>query len=144
MLLVDADADIHKRLAKAHLKPDALDPWESWKIFKRFLEDTVTEVYESAAFQCGCFENESGDECFYAHFVRQFSQWDGDQDAPLRRIVFEFRYAVDDISPHVAQEMWTHDFPSLAEFASVVEGLPQFQSAMSAHPTDTTVYSEEL
>jgi len=144
MLPTQAEPDLVARLAAAGLTPEALDPWRAWKVFKRSLDSEVEGVYDAAAFQCGRFEDEDGGESFYACLVRQFSRWEDEEDAPIRRVVMELRYRPADIPLDVPTEVWTHDFPTRADFATVVEGLPQFQAAMSAVPTHTEVYGEEL
>jgi hypothetical protein len=145
MLPAQAEPELVTRLTAAGLAPESLDPWEAWKVFKRYLHAEVDGVYDAAAFQCGRFPDDGSDtESFYATFVRQFSRWEGGRDEPVRRVVLELRYGVGDIRPDLAREVWTHDFPTLEEFASVVEGLPQFQSAMSVRPKHTAVYGEEL
>lgn len=77
-------------------------------------------------------------------FVRQFSQRDGPDDAPVGRVIIELDYDPSAIKPAVPVETWTLDYATLSEFASVVEGLPQFQAALNARPRATDVYREEL
>jgi len=145
MLPTQAEPELVSRLTAAGLSTEALDPWEAWKVFKRYLHAEVDGVYDAASFQCGPFPDDGGEgESFYVTFVRQFSHLEGKEEAPLRRIVLELRYDLDQIQPGVPAELWTHDFPTLEEFASVVEGLPQFQAAISVTPNQTDVYGEEL
>jgi hypothetical protein len=145
MLPTQAEQELVTRLTAAGLSPEALDHWEAWKVFKQYLHAEVEGVYDVAAFQCGRFPDDGGEgESFYATFVRQFSRLEGEEEAPLRRIVMELRYGLDQLQPGAPAEVWTHDFPTLEEFASVVEGLPQFQAAMSTVPEHTEVYGEEL
>jgi hypothetical protein len=144
MLPAQAERELHRRLEGVGLSPDALDPWEAWKTFKAYLRTVAEGVYDAAAFQCGQFEDDGGGESFYCLLVRQFSQREGQADAPVRRVVLELRYDVGQVNPGGPAEVWTHDFPSLEEFGTVVEGLPQFQGAMNARPKHTEVYSEEL
>ena len=145
MLPTQAERELVNRLTAAGLSPHALDPWGAWKVFKQYLHAEVQGVYDAASFQCGRFPDEGGEgESFYATFVRQFSHLEGKEEAPVRRVVLEFRYDLDQIRPSLPAEVWTHDFPTLEEFASVVEGLPQFQTAMSVTPAHTEVYGEEL
>jgi hypothetical protein len=40
--------------------------------------------------------------------------------------------------------VWTHDFPTLEEFASVVEAQPQFQTVVNSRPLQTDVYDDEI
>jgi hypothetical protein len=145
MLPSEAEPELVNRFIAAGLAPGALDPWEAWKVFKQYLHSEVHGVYDAASFQCGQFPDDGGEgESFYATFARQFSKWEGKEDAPIRRVVVELRYGLDQIRPGALAEVWTHDFPTLEEFASVVEGLPQFQAAMSITPEHTEVYGEEL
>ena len=139
-----SEADLLARLQAAGLNPQALDPWETWKVFKKYLEAEVEGVYDAGSVQCGSFENEAGGNDFCLFFVRQFSQREGLDDAPLGRVIIELAYDVSTIRPAAAAEAWTHDYRTLSEFATVVEGLPQFQSALNAHPKATDVYQEEL
>ena len=145
MLPTQAEQELVTRLTAAGLTLEALDPWEAWKVFKQYLHTEVQDVFDVAAFQAGRFPDEGGEgESFYATFVRQFSRLEDKEEAPLRRVVMALRYGLDQLSPSLQAEVWTHDFPTLEEFASVVEGLPQFQAAMSAVPEHTEVYGEEL
>ena len=145
MLPTQAEQELVTRLTTAGLSPEALDPWEAWKVFKKYLHSEVQDVYDAASFQCGSFPDDQGEgESFYATFVRQFSRLEGKEEAPIRRVVMEFRYGLDQVRPGEPAEVWTHDFPTLEEFASVVESLPQFQAAISTAPELTEVYGEEL
>jgi hypothetical protein len=144
MLPTQAEPELLSRLSAAGLSPASLDPWEAWKVFKTYLKTEVSGVYDAAAFQAGPFEDDDGGQSYLAHFVRQFSHWEGNTDAPVRRVVIELRFPLTSIHPVAQAEAWTHDFPTLEEFASVVEGLAPFQSAMDATPASTDVYGEEL
>jgi hypothetical protein len=139
-----AEQELLRRLVVAGLDPDVLDPWEAWKIFKDYLRSPVEGVYDAAAMLCRRFPNNEGGEDFYLSFVRQFSRWEGKEDAPLRRVVVDFRFDAGAFNDQARAEVWTHDFPTLAEFASVVEGMPQFQAAINARPRATDIWSEEL
>jgi len=132
-----------KRLTKAELNPDALDLWEGWRVFKAFCAQEVEGVYDAASFQSGRFEVEEGGERICASIIRQFSERDGDRDEGVRRVVMAFEYSPES-AVDASAEVWTHDFESFAEFASVVEGLGQFQSLLNRQPLRTEVYSEEL
>ena len=135
MQLTDAEEQLLDRLEEAGLNPLALDPWEAWNAFKAYLRIEVDDdLYDAASFQS---------DGYRAYFVRQFSQWHGQRDAGLVRIVIEFTYYPS--GPHLAAaEIWSHDFPTLSEFASVVEGSPQFQTLMSTGPRQTQVYAERI
>jgi len=144
MLPTQAEPELVRLLTAAGLSATALNPWEAWKVFKTYLKTEVPGVYDAAAFQAGPSEDDGGGQSFYAHFVRQFSRWEGNTDAPVRRVVIELRFPLSSIQPSVPAEAWTHDFATLEEFASVVEGLAPFQEAMNATPASTDVYGEEL
>ena len=130
-------------LEEARLAPDALDPWEGWRVFKVFCAREVEDVYDAASFQAGCFEVEGGGEHPFAHFIRQFSERQDGQDVGVRRVVMALEYSGSGTN-EIDAEVWTHDFHSFEEFASVVEGLPQFQALVAQRPLRTEVYSEEL
>ena len=145
MLPTQAEQELIARLTAAGLSPEALHPRDAWKVFKEYLHIEVQGVYDAASFQCGPFPDDGGEgESFYVKFVRQFSRLEGKEEAPVRRIVMELCYGPHQIQPGVPAELWTHDFPTLENFASVVEGLAQFQAAMSATPKHSKVYGEDL
>ncbi len=130
-------------LAEAQLAPDALDPWEGWRAFKRFCAQEVEDVYDAASFQAGCFVVEGGGNHPFAYFIRQFSEREDGEDVGVRRVVIALEYSGTG-TDEIDAEVWTHDFRSFEEFASVVEGLPQFQALAARRPLRTEVYSEEL
>ncbi len=145
MRLTDAEAELVRRLEVAGLDRHALDPWEAWKIFKSYLHIPIDgDLYDAASFQGDCVMTDVDAADFSAYFVRQFSRWEGEEDAGLRRVVIELAYGP--IPGHAPETctVWTHDFPSLAEFATVVEAQPTFQSAMNARPQRTDVYAEDI
>jgi hypothetical protein len=53
---------------EARLSPTALDPWEAWKVFKRFLEIPVEDVYDAASFQYSTSDVE-GEASMFGTFV---------------------------------------------------------------------------
>jgi len=145
MQIANAETELVRRLEAAGLSPTALEPWETWRVFKNYLQASVDgDVYDAASFQCGRFEDDHDELAFRMTFVRQFSEWDGSEDTGIRRVVVDFDYGP--IGPHQAApiEIWTHDFPTLAEFASVVEASPQFQVLLNTRPRRSEVYGEEL
>jgi len=149
MRLHEAGADLRRLLEEAQLNPERLDPWLAWKVFKASLHHEVEDVYDAASFQGGMLREDEDPPASYGYFVRQFSdwepgeQWDEDTDEPISRVVVEFRYPAD-ARLGSAVEIWTHDYKTLEEFASVVEAQPQFQAMVSLTPLDTSVYSEEI
>lgn len=78
-------------------------------------------------------------------FTRQLSERDSDgDDEPFWILTVEFHYDSDGFEPIADTEVWTFDYPTLEEFASVVEGLPAFQAAMAGRPKFTEVEAAEL
>jgi hypothetical protein len=145
MQIAQAEAELLRRLEAAGLDPDVLDPWESWKVFKAYLQAPVDgDVYDAASFQCGRFEDAEDGQTFSALFLRQFSEREGEEDVGIRRVVVEFAYGPTAIRPQTALEVWTHDFATPSEFASVVEASLQFQALLNVRPRRTDVYGEEL
>jgi hypothetical protein len=145
MQIATADTELRRRLEAAGLEPTSLDAWETWKVFKAYLQAPVdADVYDSASFQFGRFDDPEDGSALSVIFVRQFSEWGDDKDVGIRRVVIEFHYGLTGLPPGASIEIWTHDFPTLAEFASVVEGSPQFQSMLNARPKSSEVYGEEL
>ena len=145
MRLLDADLELLRRLEAAGLDPSALDPWEAWKVFKSYLRVPITEdLYDSASFQCNRLGDLPEGSDFSAYFVRQFSRWETRRDTGIRRVVIEFSYGPLSNQPTDATEVWTHDFPTLEEFASVVEAQPQFQTVINSRPRRTDVYDDEI
>ena len=145
MRLLDADLELLRRLEAAGLDPSALDPWEAWKVFKAYLRVPVAEdLYDSASFQCDRLDDLPEGSDFSAYFVRQFSRWEARRDTGIRRVVIEFSYGPLSNQPTDATEVWTHVFPTLEEFASVVEAQPQFQTVINSRPRRTDVYDDEI
>jgi hypothetical protein len=74
-------------------------------------------------------------------FVRQFTQReDASSDAAhvhLGRLIIEFQY---DSRQFPEQEVWSLDYPSLEEWAAIVEGERWFQMLINREPTFTDVY----
>jgi len=119
-----------------------LDPWLAWKAFKEYLAVPVTEdVYDAASFQCWIDRYQSEEE-LRAVLVRQFSRRSGTVDTIAGRVVLEFRYPLSVVTGMKEVDVWTHDYPTLTDFAVVVEGLEEFQRLMNVTPTATDVYGE--
>ncbi len=136
MNTLDTRRAFREHLAKLFLDPEALDPWSGWRAFKDFLRMEVEHVYDAAAVQ---FQLEGDGPSMF--FVRQFTQRatssDDAEDVLLGRLIVEFRYPAHQLQE---QEIWTLDYPSLEEWASVVEGEPTFQTLVNLTPTATEVY----
>src|SRR5688572_1519918 len=79
MAMFISTANLVRRLEAAGLNPNSLDPWETWRIFKEFLNAPMTlGGYDSASFQW-TGEVEADDEPA-AFFVRQFTRRSGTED----------------------------------------------------------------
>lgn len=121
------------------LTPELLDPWPAWRVFKQFLRQCeVEDVYDSAAVIV-----ETEDDGTSLLLVRQFSVWeegengDESEDVPAGRVIVEFQY---DVCAVPGYEAWTLDYPTLEEWASIVEGDQTFQTLINRTPTHSDVY----
>ena len=125
------------QLSDLRLDPDHLDPWAGWRAFKDFLKQEVEGPYDAASVQV----QPEHDDATSMFFVRQFSQREGRSregaDVLLGRLIVELRY---DLRRLPEQEVWTLDYPTLEEWAAVVESEPWFQVLVSREPTFTDVY----
>ena len=135
MQVTDAESELLDRFDAADLNPLALDPWEAWKVFKGYLHTEVEDdIYDAASVQV---------DHYHIYFIRQFSQWQGNRDAGILRIVVDLSFSPAK-HPFERTEFWTHDFPTLADFASVVEGDSQFQTAMTTPLRQSEVYAQDF
>ena len=123
-------------LVSQALDPDHLDPWSGWRAFKTFLHQEVEGVYDAAAV---LFERENEGATMF--FVRQFTEREDDledaEDQLIGRLIVEFQFDVQQLPD---EEVWTLDFPTLEEWAAVVEGTRSFQSLVNQAPRFTDVY----
>ena len=144
MLATSAENDLLDRLEAAGLNPLALDPWESWKVFKTYLQTEVFKAYVQTAITGEVYDAASVQfDRSRLHFVRQFSQWFNNKDVGILRVTMTLTFDRGD-RPFQEAEFWSHDFPTLAEFASVVEGDAQFQAAVNSGVSRSQVYAEQL
>ncbi len=134
--------ELQQRLEGAGLDPAHLDPWEAWKVFKQWLCVPVPGVEYDAASVQTYKASEAGDAATM-FLVRQFTCREGPTDRLIGRVVVEFEYAPEMHADLPETAVWTHDFPSLAEFAAVVEAQVPFQHACNARPTASDVYWDE-
>ena len=142
MLIRDACADLQGRLTEAGLALDHVDPWPAWKVFKQALRREVEDGFDVASFQFlpRDVDPDLSDEAVVL-FLRQFSERDADgTDRLIGRVVLELRFAAHHFQAHGAASVWSLDYPTLEEWAAVVEGQPSFQEAMSRSPLLSEVY----
>ena len=102
-------------------------------------------MYDAASFQYAVFADDGRPPVVCAFLVRQLSQrqWDDEHDGDdelVGRLVVEFRYSPEALRLRAEVEAWTMDFHTIEEWATVVEGLPQFQDVMSHDPLETMVF----
>jgi hypothetical protein len=136
---LEARNALRTRLLDKALDPQLLEPWPAWRVFKQFLRECeVEDVYDAAAVIV-----ETDDDATTLFFVRQFSIWedgeyeDESEDVPAGQVVVELRYDVCQLPDY---EAWTLDFPTIEEWASIVEGESTFQSLINRTPTFSDVY----
>ena len=144
MRVSDAEDEYLARLAAAGLDATALDFWETWRVFKDFLAvQPLEDVYDAASFQCGLFPAGAGPGEAAVYLVRQFSRrLANGPDVLVGRVVTEFCYEYSRRLDIEAADVWTHDYPTLSDWASTVEGLEQFQKVQAATAAGTSVYAE--
>lgn len=143
MTVTTAEAELSAALERAGLDPAALDPWQAWKGFKAFLRRELEGGYDAAGVQIA--KDESDPTRCSLSFIRQLSARDvGGYDAPFWSLVVEFHYHSSAFLPLDEVDVWTLDYPTLEEFASVVEGMPAFQAAVAATPIFSEVFAEDL
>jgi hypothetical protein len=119
-----------------------LDPWHAWRAFKRFLHAEMSDCYDAAALQFVPAEEADPPTLLLVRQYTARSDADG-TDELLGRVVLELRYPSAPFSVFAPTEVWTLDFRTLEEWASVVEGQPCFQEAMARTPLDTDVYFDQ-
>ena len=135
-----------KAAAKAEqLAITHLAPWPTWKLFKHFTKREIADAYETVSFQFVRIDDDPEGPYFAVFFVWQFTardspEEDGSTDEFLGRFVVELRYPAEPCLLLPDTEVWDMDFHNPGEWATVVEGLPQFQEAMSHDPMRTQVY----
>jgi hypothetical protein len=124
---------------------DSLDPWPAWRTFKAFLRRELEGGYDAAALQFLPTDPDPdlSDEASLVLVRQCTARASGGEDELVGRVVLEFRYAAQHFQHLPEVSVWTLDFPSLEEWASVVEGQPAFQEAMAREPLFSEVYYEE-
>lgn len=144
MRITEAEAELRRQLEAAGLDPEHLEPWEAWKVFKRFLLVPATAEDEGISVQAARGEREDGQSLVYVDWIRQFTAVEEGKDTPVRYVVIELAYRSEDLPLDRELELWSYDFPALADFMSHVEGLELFQRAMNVAPLSTEVTCEEI
>ena len=146
MLIRDATPALRRTLEAAGLAMDQLDPWEAWKVFKQWLRVEIEDGYDTAAMQFLPIgpEGDPSDEATLL-FVRQFTERPGaeDTDELIGRVVLELRYPAARLLALPPTDIWALDFPTLEQWASVVEGTACFQQAMALRPLFSDVFYDE-
>ena len=133
---LDTRRQLCEHLSSLALDPEHLDPWLGWKAFKEFLKREVADVYDAAAVQF-LPEGDGGSMFFVRQFTERANQDDDAPDVLVGCLIVQLQYE----AQHVPEdEVWTLDYPTLEEWASVVEGLPAFQDLVNRIPTYTDVY----
>ncbi len=96
----------------------------------------VEDVYDAGAVQFH-IEDEGQSMFFVRQFTHRADNTTDAKDVLLGRLIVEFQYEARECPE---QEIWTLDYPSLEEWASVVEGEPTFQTLINLAPKATDVY----
>lgn len=146
MRIRESCAALRSSLAKAGIDLQGPEPWDTWKVFKQFLREPVIDGYETASYQFLTSDSQPdlNDEALVL-FIRQFSERDETDgtDRLIGRVVLELRYGARNFHDLPPADIWSLDFPTLEEWASVVEGQPSFQEAMARSTFFCEVYYEE-
>ena len=139
--LADAEETLGAMLAEAGMDPDVLDPWEAWKVFKRFLRVPMAAQAEKASFQCGIDRSDEPEPRFYMEIFRQFDEPAGKSTLPVGAVGLEFNFDPDTFPVAEEREIWG-EAGRLDVFIAAVEASPEFQAAMNARPVATGVWVE--
>jgi hypothetical protein len=127
-------------LDKAGLVPDMLDPWETWKLFKSFMRTPLGGGYDIAGVQFATHPDTQG-----LYFIRQLSARDEfGEDVLVWQMTVELFYKNPNLERARDLDIWSLDFKTLEEFASVVEGEDTFQRAISAAPFVSDCRTDEV
>ncbi len=144
MKIIHSESVLRGMLADAKLEPDRLEPWPAWKVFKAFLQRAVECEGDAASFQCRPEQDDVGEQRFLVQFLRQCSATEDGTDTPVSGVGIEFAYTLEHFPAADDREVWSYEFPSLADFAAHVEALAQFQAAMNERPLTTEVWMGEV
>ena len=146
MRISDSCRTLQSSLQASGQALDCLDPWQAWKTFKGFLRVEIEDGHDAASLQ---FIPSDPDPDFSDEatliLVRQYTERapTNGEDELIGRVVLELRYAAAHFASLPPFEAWTLDFPTLEEWASVVEGQACFQEAMARSPLFTEVYYDD-
>lgn len=144
MRITDSEAELRRQLIAAGLDLEHLEPWEAWKGFKRFLATPMAIDDEGISVQCRREEVADGEFMVSMQWIRQFAAVEAGIDVPVRYVGIEFGYRPSDLPLNGNIELWSYDFPALADFAANVEGLDAFQRALNVPPVFTELISGEV
>jgi len=146
MLIRDTTRLLREHLLGSGQSLEHLDPWQAWKAFKHSLHTAVTDGYDAAALQFAPGSlNPAAPEEARLFLIRQFTERDpaDGEDQLLGRVVVELLYPAEQFRRFEPVDLWSLDFPTLEEWATIVEGLPPFQEAMAREPSGSEVYYDE-
>jgi hypothetical protein len=144
--------EVLRSMFRAHgLAPEALEPWEAWKVFKAYLRVPVDGPVDDALVQYGRYDDADCAPRSHLYFVREFSmpelsEAESPFDAggePLTHVVCDLIFESGDLAPPVPVEFWTQDRQSLTAFIDAVEADQGFQRLMNARSVRSSVYVEE-
>jgi hypothetical protein len=116
------------------------EPARAWEVFKRFARAPSTSSHDVIAFQVGWIEVDGGDPLLSCSWVRQLTD-DAAGYGDITRAV-QLEYGYDEKLLHVPNsiDVWSDEFPSLAEFFEAVERQSQFGFMMETAASISGVY----
>jgi hypothetical protein len=139
MRSVEAGDHLYALLHRAGLDAAHLDVWEAWKVFKAFVREPSDSPEDGITVQAVSVRDPGGADRVYLRSLRQFSVLEAEEDTPVGYVGLEFAFAGQDMTLSEDLELWSYDFPSLADFAATVEQHPVFQRALVTRPMETEV-----
>ena len=150
MRYAEAAARLRRMFAERGLAPDALEPWDAWKVFKAYLRTPVDAaldgVVDDAVAQYGVYLDADGAERAHLYLAREFSTPEGQEGGgalPVTHVVCDLAFEPGALPRAARGEFWTQDAPTLEAFVDHVEADAGFQALMGARPLNSSVYVEE-